>query len=209
MGDSEAVESSKKRRRRKRSSKGESADANDDDNGAVDSGGDKAVANSNEDKLDYVVDRNPELPPQEENNKDESSNNAAAANTKKDEQQNDNEEEGGGVDGGETTKKRKRKRNRKKKSTEDNIEGDGANKTPDADLAAKLQSVDHTVFIEGLPFTSTEDEIRSFFAEHDCNDILQLRLPTWQDSGRLVSSPSVLCVYLRLCSIHTYLMLNA
>ena len=171
------------------------------------------MANSSEDKLDYVVDRNPELPPQpqEENNKDESSNDAAAANTKKDEQQNDNEEGGGGGggDGGETTKKRKRKRNRKKKSTEDNIEGDGANKTPDAELAAKLQSVDHTVFIEGLPFTSTEDEIRSFFAEHDCNDILQLRLPTWQDSGRLVSSPSVLCVYLRLCSIHTYLMLNA
>ena len=153
------------------------------------------MANSSEDKLDYVVDRNPELPrqPQEENNKDESSNDVAATNTKNDEQQNDNEEEGGGGggggDGGETTKKRKRKRNRKKKSTEDNIEGDGANKTPDADLAAKLQSVDHTVFIEGLPFTSTEDEIRSFFAEHDCNDILQLRLPTWQDSGRLVSSP--------------------
>lgn len=76
----------------------------------------------------------------------------------------------------ENPKKRKRKRKRKQKQ---------ADIPPNEPPAAKLQSVEHTVFIEGLPFTSTESDVRSFFATHGCKDILQLRLPTWQDSGRL------------------------
>ena len=87
-----------------------------------------------------------------------------------------------GEEGGEEKKKRKRKRNRKKKSdTTDDAE---IGNEPEAD-AAKLSSVEHTVFIEGLPFTSNEDEIRAFFTDLGCSDILQLRLPVWQDSGRL------------------------
>jgi len=88
---------------------------------------------------------------------------------------NDNGEEG------EDKKKRKRKRNRKKKT--DTTDAENATE-PEAD-AAKLSSVEHTVFIEGLPFTSSEDQIRAFFTDLGCNDILQLRLPVWQDSGRL------------------------
>jgi len=88
---------------------------------------------------------------------------------------NDNGEEG------EEKKKRKRKRNRKKKT--DTTDAENATE-PEAD-AAKLSSVEHTVFIEGLPFTSSEDQIRAFFTDLGCNDILQLRLPVWQDSGRL------------------------
>ena len=88
---------------------------------------------------------------------------------------NDNGEEG------EEKKKRKRKRNRKKKT--DTTDAENAAE-PEAD-AAKLSSVEHTVFIEGLPFTSSEDQIRAFFTDLGCNDILQLRLPVWQDSGRL------------------------
>ncbi|KAL7538062.1 hypothetical protein ACHAXR_008274 [Thalassiosira sp. AJA248-18] len=84
----------------------------------------------------------------------------------------------------EEPKKRKRKRNRKKK-TSDSADGANNDSTPTDAEAAKLQSIEHTVFIEGLPFTSSEHAIRTFFAAHGCNDILQLRLPTWQDSGRL------------------------
>ncbi|KAL9181166.1 hypothetical protein ACHAXT_009971 [Thalassiosira profunda] len=80
-------------------------------------------------------------------------------------------------------KKRKRKRKRKQKAGAEDANNDD---TPPTDSdAAKLQSVEHTVFVEGLPFTSTESDVRAFFASHGCGDILQLRLPTWQDSGRL------------------------
>jgi nucleolin len=85
---------------------------------------------------------------------------------------------------GEEKKKRKRKRNRKKKSDTTDAENGNEPSSNEAD-AAKLSSVEHTVFIEGLPFTSTEEEIRGFFTNLGCNDILQLRLPVWQDSGRL------------------------
>jgi len=84
------------------------------------------------------------------------------------------------------SKKRKRKRNRKKKSDITNADKNGPNTQNNSEEdAAKLNSVEHTVFIEGLPFTSTEEEIRLFFSYLGCNDILQLRLPRWQDSNRL------------------------
>ena len=83
---------------------------------------------------------------------------------------------------GEEKKKRKRKRNRKKKT--DTTDARNNANEPETD-AAKLSSVEHTVFIEGLPFTSSEEQIRTFFTDLGCSDILQLRLPVWQDSGRL------------------------
>jgi nucleolin len=102
----------------------------------------------------------------------------------------DNKEEEDGVDEStnnqeeDTTKRKKRKRTRKKKSTTE----DG----PDNKVVTTQQqqqqlanSVEHTVFIEGLPFTSTESDVRFFFTTHECHDIVQLRLPTWQDTGRL------------------------
>ena len=93
----------------------------------------------------------------------------------------DNTNDGNGEEG-EEKKKRKRKRNRKKKT--DTTDAKNNANEPETD-AAKLSSVEHTVFIEGLPFTSSEEEIRSFFTDLGCSDILQLRLPVWQDSGRL------------------------
>lgn len=89
----------------------------------------------------------------------------------------DNNEEG------EEKKKRKRKRNRKKKG--DTTDAENGNELGNEEDAAKLSSVEHTVFIEGLPFTSNEQQIRGFFTDLGCKDILQLRLPVWQDSGRL------------------------
>mmetsp|Transcript_7677 Transcript_7677/g.11024 ORF Transcript_7677/g.11024 Transcript_7677/m.11024 type:complete len:316 (-) Transcript_7677:84-1031(-) len=49
----------------------------------------------------------------------------------------------------------------------------------------KLASLEHTVYVEGIPFDCTEDEVRDFFVSNGIDDILQLRLPRWQDSGRL------------------------
>jgi len=96
-------------------------------------------------------------------------------------EEDDNEEK---IEEGTEKKKRKRKRNRKKKN-DTTTDNNTSNNSLDSEIAAKLSSVEHTVFIEGLPFTSSEEEIRNFFTEHGCNDILELRLPKWQDSGRL------------------------
>lgn len=40
-----------------------------------------------------------------------------------------------------------------------------------------------TVYIQGLPFTASEQDVRSFFK--DCGDIASVRLPKWHDSGKL------------------------
>ena len=34
-----------------------------------------------------------------------------------------------------------------------------------------------------MPFVSTEEEVRNFFIT--CGEIVEIRLPKWQDSGRL------------------------
>ncbi|KAL7532285.1 hypothetical protein ACHAWF_004076 [Thalassiosira exigua] len=102
----------------------------------------------------------------------------------------------GGGEGGDAApvkegKKRKRKRSRKKKGGEDGADGgegggELSGSAPGASADAnQLRSTEHTVFVEGLPFASTEEEVREFFARRGCGDVLQLRLPTWQDSGRL------------------------
>lgn len=174
MGEpSAAGDSSKKRRRRKRkSAAGEDAKGEDhNDETAV---GPKKGEDHNDDKApaEFVIDR---------------VGNTGTDAVAEEVTQNDNEDEGD--DTTKEPKKRKRKRNRKKKSDGGGTanDNDGATNNNEANESdpAKLQSVEHTVFIEGLPFSSTEEEIHSFFISHGCNDILQLRLPTWQDSGRL------------------------
>lgn len=153
----------KKRRRRKRSKKDNDDEPAGDDsqvienaNAADDGDGDDGDGSTNDNNEQDVGDKKDTGVDDQDNNEDDK----------------------------DTSKKRKRKRNRKKKTdTTDAAATDGSsNEVVDA---AKLSSVEHTVFIEGLPFTSSEEEVRSFFATHGCNDILQLRLPVWQDSGRL------------------------
>ncbi|KAL7520156.1 hypothetical protein ACHAWX_004898, partial [Stephanocyclus meneghinianus] len=92
------------------------------------------------------------------------------------------------ADDDEPSKKRKRKRKRKNKATivDSAVQPNNNNSNKDAlPNNAKIDSTSHTVFIEGLPFTSTVEDVREFFEEHGCPDIVELRLPTWQDSGRL------------------------
>ena len=42
---------------------------------------------------------------------------------------------------------------------------------------------DRTVYVEGLPFTATDDDVREFFKL--CGTITHLRLARWHDTGRL------------------------
>ena len=126
--------------------------------------------------------------------------NPAAASKEATKNERAGEEEGGGGDDGDVvvdgeSKKRKRKRNRKKKSGGGgDDDGDGAassSANPSADAidarrrAELASSVEHTVFVEGLPFTSTPEQLRHFFEVHGISDVVDMRLPTWQDSGRL------------------------
>lgn len=159
----------KKRRRRKRSKKD-----NDDDEPTATGDDSKVIENANADNGDGDCDGDGDGYTNDNNEQDVGD---------KDDTDVDNQDKN--EDDKDTSKKRKRKRNRKKKSdTTDAAVTDGSSSNEVVD-AAKLSSVEHTVFIEGLPFTSSEEEVRSFFANHGCNDILQLRLPVWQDSGRL------------------------
>ena len=161
----EQSESKKRRRSRKRSKTSDATEDNELAGGDDPKVTEEAAALSGEDDDD-----NDDGSANNNENKDsEIQKEEAAANN------DDNGEEG------EEKKKRKRKRNRKKKT--DTTDAENVNE-PEAD-AAKLTSVEHTVFIEGLPFTSSEEQIRAFFTDLGCSDILQLRLPVWQDSGRL------------------------
>jgi nucleolin len=48
---------------------------------------------------------------------------------------------------------------------------------------AEVYSNNATIYIEGIPFEATEADVREFFK--NCGTIKSLRLPTWQDTGRL------------------------
>lgn len=77
--------------------------------------------------------------------------------------------------------KRKRKRKRKKKSSNDAENASATGETLGDSLANnqdKLNSLEHTVYVEGIPFTCTEDDVKEFFLSNGCEDVLQLRLPT-------------------------------
>lgn len=92
-------------------------------------------------------------------------------------------------DGEPKTSKRKRKRKRKAKPSDDKEENEGeiigSTNLPPSDLLRET-AVDRTVYVEGIPFTCTPDQVKEFFTEQGClQDVLEMRLPTWQDSGRL------------------------
>ena len=72
------------------------------------------------------------------------------------------------------TDKPKRKRKRKRK----NKENEGGESKPEHDSTeAKLSSLHHTVYVEGIPFDCSEEEVKEFFVSNGCDGIIQLRLP--------------------------------
>ena len=89
----------------------------------------------------------------------------------------------------ETKRKRKRKRVKSSELSEESEKvtvaaGDSA-PVYSATGAAAAYANDRTVYIEGLPFESNEAQVREFFKAIKSGEILSVRLPTWQDSGRL------------------------
>eukprot|EP00804_Cyclotella_cryptica_P004905 CCRYP_004957-RA/>CCRYP_004957-RA protein AED:0.22 eAED:0.22 QI:106/1/1/1/0.5/0.4/5/4240/351 len=168
MGD-QSRETSKKRKRRKHNK--HSADAE------VAGNDDSQEMRENHEERDDVRDGN------EHDAENHSNEDPVKVNSE--ENDNDDDADDDAADD-EPSRKRKRKRKRKNKATtSDPVQ---PNNNPNQDTLpnnANTDSTSHTVFIEGLPFTSTVDDVRSFFEEHGCTDIVEMRLPTWQDSGRL------------------------
>lgn len=82
--------------------------------------------------------------------------------------------------------KRKRKRKRKKgNSNTSHIEEDQVNDAKSAEDVAKA-ALANTVYVEGISFDANEEELREFFVgEGGIHDVVEMRLPTWQDTGRL------------------------
>ncbi|CAJ1966412.1 unnamed protein product [Cylindrotheca closterium] len=93
------------------------------------------------------------------------------------------EEEDNGAGDASEAPKRKRKRKRKKKGTEN--EGDDGQEGDAVDQQHSQNSVECTVYVEGIPFEAKPDQVKEFFASHGIEDVKEMRLPTWQDSGRL------------------------
>jgi nucleolin len=83
--------------------------------------------------------------------------------------------------------RRKRKRKRKAKQAETN--GDSKEAVDESNVEnkdnTKASQVERTVFVEGIPYVCSEHDVRKFFLDHGLPDIEDIRLPVWQDSGRL------------------------
>jgi len=92
-----------------------------------------------------------------------------------------------------TTSKRKRKRKRKRKANDEDEDEDNENNNEENDEETAKSTVNDaslvqdTIFVEGIPFDKNPNDVRAFFGEHGipAKDVLELRLPTWQDTGRL------------------------
>ena len=86
---------------------------------------------------------------------------------------------------------RRRKRKRKRKTTEPSTTDETTN------TAVKEDALSRTVFVEGIPYTSTKEQVEQVFTApsqpptNEDNDsfpplqVTEIRLPIWQDSGRL------------------------
>jgi nucleolin len=79
----------------------------------------------------------------------------------------------------------KRKRKRKRKATAVESSTADKNEFEAQKIDANRDSVDCTVYVEGIPFDATTVQVKDFFASNGVQDVVELRLPTWQDSGRL------------------------
>jgi nucleolin len=110
----------------------------------------------------------------------------------------DREREGEGP-GQSEKKKRKRKRKRSGKAKEeehddDDPHGDDAassqkkkpakasHEASNSSNSSEKDAVSRTVYVEGIPYEATEEQVRDFFRGLN---VTSLRLPRWQDTGRL------------------------
>lgn len=94
---------------------------------------------------------------------------------------------------GEGTKKKRRKRKRKRaKKDGDEKDGDDAGNEGAAEAnnnqATQEDDTARTVFVEGVPYDTTPEKVAECLQDNvkiEREDIVDLRFPTWQDSGRM------------------------
>lgn len=95
---------------------------------------------------------------------------------------------------------RKRKRKRIRKLTKKGKEGENDDKDEDdedggrdddASLPLRASSsisptaaAPGTVYVEGISYQATEDDLIRFFQDKGCGKVKEVRMPRWQDSGR-------------------------
>jgi len=102
--------------------------------------------------------------------------------------ENDNDE-GQDEEGEGDPKKKRRKRKRKRKAAkEDEDKETGEEAADPASNKAVDDDTARTVFVEGVPYDATQDQVADVFITKcgiQREDITDLRFPTWQDSGRM------------------------
>lgn len=94
---------------------------------------------------------------------------------------------GSDEEAGEQQQKRRRKRKRSRKKGDENEEARASDVVQDESSAHEKEQdeLQRTVFVEGIPYTGTESDLRQFFRDKASLEVVECRLPTWQDSGRL------------------------
>jgi len=80
--------------------------------------------------------------------------------------------------------KKARKRKRKKKTADHATSTPTDPSLPPSLPASVADELSRTLYIEGLPYTTNSDSVTSFFSSHSLPPS-SLRLPVWQDTGRL------------------------
>lgn len=90
-------------------------------------------------------------------------------------------------DSSETGKKKRKRKRKRKAQTEGEDDGNETKDTTvdavDAEEQTKLDQLDRTVYVEGIPFHVKEADVRQFFGN---DGIVECRLPVFQDTGRLM-----------------------
>lgn len=83
------------------------------------------------------------------------------------------------------TRKKKKKKRRDEDDEEEEPEAPETSKVPTvATAVARIaESTERTVFVDGVPYIWTVEKVREHF--ESCGNIVEVRAPTWQDSGRL------------------------
>lgn len=168
------VDTGKKRKRRKRNRKSDSnGPKHGDTTTETDTGRDVKVvdaADSGPDETTRSLNRIEKVTDEQQSIADVDGSNDAKPGVKQ-EVEADTEES-------EQPSKRKRKRKRKKKSSSAEDGDDGALKSESLEEEKKIvETVEHTVYVEGIPFDSSEQDVKDFFISQGCKDVCDMRLP--------------------------------
>lgn len=91
------------------------------------------------------------------------------------------------ITGGQAAEDNKAARKARKAKAKAEKEGEGGGASAAAGAADEEPTgdalQDNTVFVGGIPFSSTEEDIRGFFASHDCGTVTEVRIPKKDDQG--------------------------